>query len=129
MVGRPFYVEPHGDRLHVHAILEAKLVCRERGYRELDHEALARKQLYPGIPDLYIEAKIRRTNERGQASHDWTRYIIEIETDATAASIRKKTAQFDTSLAGHEMLPINLRKCKDPKDIDELRKFLEEWLP
>jgi hypothetical protein len=51
MVGRPIFIEPHGDRLHCHAILEAKLVCRERGYRELPYEALARKGLYPGIPD------------------------------------------------------------------------------
>lgn len=129
MTGRPVFVEPHGGDLHCVAILLAKLVCRERGHKEIPHDALKHKGLYPGIPDLYIEVHSRRTNGRGQATHDWTRYIIEVETEATAAAIRKKRAQFDTSLAGHELIVVDLKKCGSPNDIAQLRALLEVELP
>jgi hypothetical protein len=130
MVGKAIFVEPHGGDVHCVAILLSKIILRDRGYKEVDASALQRKGLYPGIPDVLVDVPVRGTNERGQAvAHGTLRAIIEIEVDATKKSIERKKAQYDTSLAGHELYVINLQLCENPFDITTLRLFLEKWLP
>jgi hypothetical protein len=130
MTGRPILIEPHGDRLHCHAIFESKLICRERGYKELDASALQRKSLYPGIPDIYVRVPWRRTDGNGGgATHGFTDYIIEVETDATKQSIARKKAQYDTSLKGHDLIVINLAKLNKANDLNTLRNYLETMIP
>jgi len=129
MTGKPIYLEPHGSRLHLHAILEAKLICRERGYADLDPAPLQHKGLYPAVPDVYIKMPIRTTDEHGRASHGEMRYIIEIETDASKHSIEMKRAQYDTSLTGHDLLIINLAEMKKRDSLDELNRYIGMMIP
>ena len=129
MVATAVSIQPHGSRLHSHAILETKLICSERGYIELDPTALKDKQIYPGIPDACVLIKTSRTSAKGRRTDTELRLIIELETDATKASIAKKCAQYDTSLKGYELNVINLRHMRDKDSLSALNEYLRERIP
>ena len=129
MVSSAVFIEPHGSRLHSHAILELKLICIEKGYIELDPTALRDKGLYPGIPDAVFLIQTSRTNSKGKRTDTEIRRIFELETDATKASIAKKCAQYDTSLKGYELNIVNLRHMRDKDSLSALREYLGERIP
>ena len=115
----------HGDHLHDLAIYLTERACLELGYTFLNKKPLADKAIYPGIPDVYVRVPWRRTSERGQATRGYTDYIIEIETNPTSESIRKKQSQF-ASPANHELIIIAV---KQTDSIEILETCIEVRLP
>jgi hypothetical protein len=115
----------HGDHLHDLAIYLTERACLELGYTFLNKKPLQDKSIWPGIPDVYVRVPWRRTSERGQATHGYTDYIIEIETNPTSESILKKQSQF-TSPANHELIIIAV---KQTDSIEILETCIEVRLP
>jgi len=119
VVGRPLFIEPHGGLLHIHAMLAAKIIAREKGYRELDGSWMKDKGYYPGIPDLVVETDPKR----------YARAIIEIEVHLTKAAEKKKKDQFDRSLKGYDLFIINLAGLKKPYTIEKIHEYVGKWMP
>ena len=100
----------HGDTMHNLLIMVAKWTAIKKGYSLLDARGIKDKGIFPGEPDLMI-----RIDFKG----GWNRYIIEVETTPTTASIKKKTNQFTTD-GITELLIWDVRtltKGRDYKDV------------
>jgi len=136
MSERSFQHAPHGDTLHDIAIMIGKSICAERGYTFLDPRPLHDKHIYPGIPDIYIR-RSKKTPSGAKVIHGYEDWIIEIESNPTAASISKKRKQFSgdgitdllivdlRKLGGNDGTPKSWRNVK----LGDLVDFMSEWVP
>lgn len=136
MSERSFQHSPHGDTLHDIAIMVAKSLCAERGYTFLDPRPLMDKHIYPGIPDVYIRRN-KKTPNGAKIIHGYEDFIIEIESNPSAASVSKKKKQFSGD-GITDLLIVDLRKLRGngskPDDwkkvlLGDLVEFLSEWVP
>jgi hypothetical protein len=87
-------VPAHGGTFHSVCILIAEIICLKRGYTLKDTESFSRMNNYPGIPDVYVEYKIKRKNNYGQLKTYNESVCIEIETHPTTNMSLKKNMQF-----------------------------------
>jgi hypothetical protein len=114
----------HGNEMHNLLIMVAKWASIKKGYTILDPRGIKDKGIFPGEPDLMI-----RVDYKG----GWNRYIIEVETNPSSASITKKTNQF-TSDGITELLIWDVRtltKGRDYKEVTlgEMFDWVERGLP
>ncbi len=119
----------HGDLLHEVGIFLAIRECDSRGHKILDSEAFAKKALLPCKPDLYISTEYHFTNNYGRRINGGKRYIIEVETSASKASILKKYSQYEETLKGVELIVIDLNEVNDPNNLIELAKHVAGCVP
>lgn len=121
----------HGDYAHNIYLFVAEMLCMEKEFKFLNGEWFQSKHLYPGIPDIYIEQKYKGKDDRGSRCTLTKKYVIEIETNASKASIEKKKAQFESSTVGHEMIviPMNKMPDADKENIFKIREFIDRYLP
>jgi len=132
MSAREFRHAPHGDTLHDISIMIGKAICAERDYAFLDPRPLHDKHIYPGIPDIYIR-RSKKTPSGAKVIHGYEDWIIEIESNPTAASISKKRKQFSGD-GNMDLIIVDLRKLRNSEDwekvtLGDLVMFLKEWIP
>jgi hypothetical protein len=87
-------VPVHGSLFHSTCIFICKYICLKRGYTLKDPEIFSRLAKSPGIPDVYVSYKYKGKDDYGQNRTLEQSVCIEIETNATSASILKKSEQF-----------------------------------
>lgn len=121
----------HGEYAHNIYLFVAEMLCMEKDFKFLNGEWFQSKFMYPGIPDIYIEQRYKGRDDRGQRCTLTKKYVVEIETHASKASIDKKKAQFESSTIGHEMIviPMNKMSKEDKYDIMKIRAFIDQYLP
>lgn len=119
----------HGDLLHETGIFLAIRTCHQRGYRILDSEAFAKKQIMPCVPDVFASTKYKFINNYGRKTEGRKDLIIEIETQATKASILKKWQQYVESTTGLELIILDLNELDDPFNLNELWKYIDGGIP
>ena len=132
MSAREFRHAPHGDTLHDISIMIGKAICAERDYAFLDPRPLHDKHIYPGIPDIYIR-RSKKTPSGAKVIHGYEDWIIEIESNPTAASITKKRKQFSGD-GITDLIIVDLRKLRNSDnwekvELGDLVAFLKEWIP
>lgn len=127
MSGSKLYVNAHGNMHHFIALCMATKICYERGYKILDGDWFKKKEYYKGDPDLYIE-KEDKIKIEGKRSTVKQRYVIEIETSPTNESIEKKNKQFHETVAGHDLIICDLRKC-NTDNVTDMWRYLNERIP
>jgi hypothetical protein len=122
--------EFHGDFLHYMAICAAKWVCEvSRDFKPLNATALKNKGMFPAIPDLYYEMNGSYTDQHGRKHTVRKRYVVEIETCASKESVLKKWNQYEETLAGVDLIIIDLNQCENPLDLTVLSEFINEAIP
>lgn len=87
-------VSVHGGLVHSVCILITKIICNERGYKLKDPETFSRLTKSPGIPDVYVSYEYKGKDDYGHNRTFEKSVCIEVETNATTASILKKNEQF-----------------------------------
>jgi hypothetical protein len=119
----------HGDLLHEVGIFLAIRVCHLRGYRILDSEAFAKKEICPAIPDVFASTEYHYTDNYGRKTQGRKNLIIEIETDASKQSVLKKWRQYVESSTGLELIVLDLNEVTDPFNLSRLWKYVNERIP
>jgi len=102
-------VPVHGSLFHSVCILITKIICNERGYRLRDPEIFSRLHKSPGIPDVYVSYSFKGKDDYGHTRTFEQAVCIEIETNATAASILMKNEQY-TRPGLHTPIIIDMNK-------------------
>jgi len=118
MAEKEFYMRLHGDMLHNQAIFLLKCIWLEKGGTLKDERQFKKKYNSPCEPDMYgeYEARMVKGNRR------WTEkklVVVEVETKATTESIRKKQQQYEESMAGIQLVVLNLQKYMNANDKDD----------
>ncbi|HOK27555.1 MAG TPA: hypothetical protein PLI21_00845 [Methanomassiliicoccaceae archaeon] len=136
MSEREFRHAPHGDMLHDLAIMVGKKICSERGYYFMDPRPLKDKYMYPGIPDIYVRVNDRTPNG-ARIVKTWQDWIVEVESNPSAASVLKKKRQFSGD-GRTDLIIIDLRKLKGNDGtpggwrkvlLGDLVDLMMEWIP
>jgi len=136
MSDREFRHSPHGDMLHDLAIMVGKKICSERGYYFMDPRPLKDKFIYPGIPDIYVRANDHLPNG-ARVIKTWQDWIVEVETNPSAASVSKKKKQFSGD-GRTDLIIVDLRKLRGydgsvngwrKVSLGDLVDFMNEWIP
>lgn len=129
-MARIIYHKPHGEAVHDLAIFLTERLCEQRKYAFLNPTWLKAKGLYHGEPDVYVRVPHRNVESGGKVVHDFTDYIIEVETQPSSESIIKKFNQFEANNAKHELLIIDLWKYRrDGGDIENWQRLSDyiDW--
>jgi hypothetical protein len=129
MTGHRLSFNAHGSNFHSTAIAIATLIAHKRKYKILDGKVFRDKYYYKAEPDVYFEVPIKGTDEHGRKYVGTKRYVVEIETLATSASVKRKTAQFHTSITNHELIVIRLNDYTDKIPLADLWKVIEGRMP
>jgi len=119
----------HGDLLHEVGIFLAIRSCVKRGYKVLDSEVFAKKQIMPSIPDVYASTQYKFTNQYGRKTEGRKNLIIEVETNATKATVLNKWRQYVESTTGLELIVLDLNELDDPLDLGGLWKYVDGGIP
>lgn len=123
--GKIIEVQAHGSLFHSTCIFICKYICLKRGYTLKDPEIFSRLAKSPGIPDVYISYKYKGKDDYNQTKTFEQSVCIEIETDATSASILKKNEQF-TRPGMHEPIIIDMGRGFDDYKKKRLAKGLNQ---
>jgi len=117
-----FYHHIHGDQLHDLAIYFLQYEIVKKGGILQEPSIYKKKMYWPCEPDIIFTIV-----EKG------VRYIhvIEVETDATKASLEKKTNQYVLSTAGVNLTIINLAEADADTQTNWIKfsKWLSKHLP
>jgi hypothetical protein len=102
----------HGDELHDLTIFLTERILVRKGAKLKDIFVFRDKYNCPAIPDIYAkyEAKMIKGNTRRTVTK---LIVVEVETRATTESIRKKQQQYEESMAGIELVVLDLNKFHD----------------
>jgi len=121
----------HGDLLHQVGIFLAIKSCNDRGYVVRDPEVFAKKNITPCIPDVWADTTWKFTNQYGRKTQGRKNLIIEIETNATKASILNKWRQYVESTTGLELIVLDLNEVVDHYDVsvEDLWKYVDGGIP
>lgn len=126
--------QEHGDSLHdlVIFLCERELVRRsgkDAEYTFLDKKWFADKFQSAAIPDVYYKKVETFITSRGQKKATEQKYVLEIESKPTSASIAKKREHFLETTTGHELIILNLQEVEDDTNWLELTAFVKERVP
>jgi hypothetical protein len=127
----------HGDSTHDALIflLEREIIRANSGnieYTFLDKAWFKDKYISASIPDIYFWKREVNTTSRGKNRYPEQKYVIEVESHATAGSIAKKREHFLESTNNHELLIINLGDYPVPEDLAALARiqlWCRGWVP
>ncbi len=135
MSPKSFVHQTHGDSLHDLAIfLAQRLIVNRSGkgreYFLLDGRFFADKGISPAIPDIYFQLQDNYKNQSGRRINNTEKYVVEMESAPSAASIAKKHEHFLTNYKGlTDLIIIDLSECDEPTNWLKLEKFLDERIP
>ena len=125
-------VPAHGSTFHSVCILIAEIICVKRGYTLKDTETFSRMNHYPGLPDIYMEYKLKKKNEYGQLKTYNESVCIEIETHPTANMTEKKNFQFTRpGIRPPIIIDMNMKFkkwIKNEEDKETLKGNLIDWI-
>lgn len=128
----------HGKDTHDLAIYLTERMIVQSGGKLLDGSWYAKRNTYPGIPDVYC--RVKEWRKCGASKIAWFKdYVIEIESNLTEANRKKKESQFQQSNAGTtELIIVNLAdqlvKCYATREtitnpVYDLETFIGKHLP
>jgi hypothetical protein len=130
----------HGGLRHSTCIFICKYICVKRGYKLKNPETFSHLFKNPGIPDVYLSYQYKGKDDYGKTRSFEKSVCIEIETDATTASILKKNEQFtrpgmkeaiiiDMGRGFEEYKKKRLTKNGDqPNEIDLIAEYIDSML-
>jgi hypothetical protein len=117
---RELRINDHGGMFHFISLCIATKICNDRGYKILDSRWFKDKQYYKGEPDIYFEVPDKKHPQR---------YVLEIETNPTTASIELKEEQFMNHVMGVELLIADMRKVLDQMKWMDIEDYLKSRIP
>jgi hypothetical protein len=102
----------HGGLLHNVAIFIVEYICVEKKFKLLDCDAWRHKTIAPSVPDVAYERtyKIKRD---GKTYPEKELCVVEIDTNGSKTSEKKKWTQFVKENKGWELVYINLKDFTD----------------
>lgn len=113
-------INDHGGMFHFVSLCIATKVINDRGYKLLDSRWFKDKAYYKGEPDIYFEVPDKKHPQR---------YVLEIETNPTTASIDKKNEQFQAHVIGVDLIIADMRKVEDQGNWISIERYLKERIP
>jgi hypothetical protein len=133
MAEKEFVMRLHGDMLHNMAIFLLKCVWLEKGGKLLDERQFKKKYISPCEPDFFGLYEDRMV----KGSRRWTEkklLVAEVETHATAESVRKKQQQYEQASAGIQLVVLDLDEYlmdagNLASDWMSLKNWIESKLP
>lgn len=131
MPTKEWYHREHGDKLHdlVRFLVERYITDRGGVVRD---GTIFKKRKSPCEPDVYFQydTVLIKGNRR---LHQRLMGVVEVETSASAESIRKKQEQYEQTMTGVKLVILDL-SLLDDLGLDwrvwtDLERFIEERMP
>jgi hypothetical protein len=129
MAEKEFMMRLHGDFAHRVAIYTLKDILIEKGAILKDERQFKKLYHSPCEPDAFFEYTDVFT-KNGKKTKVKVLHVVEIETRATPASLKKKQEQYEVALAGVRMTPVNLSEfinlCPSESSVEDILKHFRE---
>ena len=108
---KSFIVHLHGGLQHTVFIALVKIYLALKGAKVKDEAIFGMKHNAPCVPDVWAVYEERIPLEGNRYRKQTTNLIVEIETNATTESVRKKQLQYEQTLAGVSLYVLDLNRC------------------
>lgn len=131
MSPKSFIVHIHGGRTHTVFIALTKMLLAEKGAAVKDEAVFGMKYHAPCSPDVWAVYEETIPLGGGRKRKQDTTLIVEVESSATKESIAKKHLQYKQTLAGANLIILDLDDCP-PDALHDWSKavdWIEERLP
>lgn len=128
---KSFPVHIHGGRAHSRVIAMCKHYLAEKGATVKDEAVFGMKHDAPCVPDVWATYDERVPTGMGRYRTQTANLIVEVESSPTKESIAKKRLQYETTLAGCNLLILDLEACAPEclRDWESAYVWFEERLP
>lgn len=103
-----FVVHLHGGRTHAVIIMLTKYYLAEKGADVKDESVFGMKHNAPCIPDVWAVYDERIPMGGGRYRTQTANLIVEVESSPTKESIAKKNLQYQATLAGVNLIILDL---------------------
>lgn len=105
---KSFVVHLHGGRTHAIVIMLTKYYLAEKGAKVKDESVFGMKHNAPSIPDVWAVYDERIPMGGGRYRTQTANLIVEVESNPTKESIAKKNLQYQATLAGVNLIILDL---------------------
>jgi hypothetical protein len=111
MNSNSYIVHLHGGRTHSRVIDMCKHYLAEKGAKVKDEAVFGMKHNAPSVPDIWAVYEERIPMGGGKYRTATANLIVEVESHPTKESVAKKRLQYEATLAGCNLLILDLEDC------------------
>jgi hypothetical protein len=111
MSPKSFIVHIHGGLTHTVMVALLKTYCAHKGAVVKDEAVFGMKHNAPCTPDVWAVYDERIPMGGGRYRTQTANLIVEVETQATKESIARKRLQYEATLAGCNLIVLDLNTC------------------
>ena len=131
MSPKSFMVHIHGGLTHTVVIALTKIYLASKGAIVKDESVFGMKHNAPCVPDVWAVYEERIPMGGGRYRAATANLIVEVESKPTKASIDKKNLQYQATLAGVNLVVLDLEELTDAQlgDWRGLMAWIEERVP
>lgn len=131
MSPKSFPIHIHGGLTHTVVIALCKIYLASKGATVKDEGVFGMKHNAPCVPDVWAVYDERIPMGGGRYRSQTSSLIVEVETDPTKESIAKKNLQYQATLAGVNLVVLDLGEWSDAglSNWREIMTWLEERMP
>ena len=126
MSPKSFMVHIHGGLTHTVVIALTKIYLASKGAIVKDESVFGMKHNAPCVPDVWALYDERIPMGGGRYRTQTSNLIVEVESSPTKESIAKKNLQYQATLAGVNLIILDLEDCP-PETLRDWTKALD-WI-